>query len=264
MDELPQETIGEIATCLDEYDLRNLSLVSHTFVAESQRQIFRTIAFHHSRIFLQWYQRITPVHPIIPFYVKSFFISFGPGFHNPPTQDEQDCYMMASKIFASFANLERIHLHNLTLSQPHQFSMVSNFSVSAPSLQYLRIDESRCSPGLMAKFIYLFPHLDDLYMENVKPTDIQPYNFPTHPPSFRGYGRFTPGSQYGSHLRRFPFRFKDLHLDLFTTDRAAVLDEQTVSTLNEFFVTCAPTLEHLTFYGGPPPLYPPLEIIESI
>ena len=45
MDELPQETMCEIASYLDEYDLRGFSLISRVFVAESQHLLFRTIAF---------------------------------------------------------------------------------------------------------------------------------------------------------------------------------------------------------------------------
>lgn len=142
MDELPRETICEIASYLDEYALRNFSLISHAFVAESQRQLFRTIAFHDHRIFLRWYWKIMPVHPIISFYTRTFLISFSVGFYNPPTQDGPDCCTMAPEIFASFANLERIHLHNLALSHPHQLSMVSNLSASAPSLRSRQIHDS--------------------------------------------------------------------------------------------------------------------------
>ena len=89
-------------------------------------------------------------------------------------------------------------------------------------------------------------------MEAVTTTDDEPYDLPTHPPSFQGHGRFTLVNDYRSHLRRFPLRFKDLYLDPFGIYPSEVLlGKQIVSTLNGFFVTCAPTLEHLTLYGRP-------------
>ena len=249
MSQLPQETICAIASYLDSHNLRKLSSISRAFVAESQRQLFRTVGFYHHHHFLRWYRTITPAHPIIPSYVRTFVIFFSMGFYNPPTQDEPDCYIMASKIFASFTKLERIFLRNLKLCYPHQLSMVTNFSASAPSIRSLRIEASQCSPGLMAKFIYLFPHLDYLHMEMIGITDNKPYGLPTPSPSFQGHGRLTLASDYCSHLRHLPLCFKHLYLTFYLSGPPGVLDERNISILNDFFVTCAPTLEHLTLCG---------------
>lgn len=83
---------------------------------------------------------------------------------DPPSEDEPDCYIMTSEIFASLTKLEKIFLRNLAFSHPHQLFIVSNFSVSAPSIRSLRIDARQCSPSLMTQFIYLFPsHGNDQY-----------------------------------------------------------------------------------------------------
>ena len=251
MVELPQETICAIASHLDKYDLRNFSLISRSFVAESQRKLFRTVMFTHHRSFLRWHQKITPAHPIIPSYIRTFVIFFSIGFYHPSTEEESNCEGMASEIFASLTKLEEIFLRNLTLRYPHQLSMVSNFSASAQSLRSLRIEASQCSPGLMTKFVYLFPHLDNLHMEMVGTTDDIPYDLPTPSPSFRGRGRLTIAGDYCSHLRFLPLRFNHLYLTFFVISPRGILVEQNVSILNELFKVCAPTLEHLTLCGEP-------------
>jgi len=252
MGELPQETICAIASHLDKHDLRNFSLISRAFVAESQRQLFRTVVFYHHRSFHQWYRTITPAHPIIPSYIRTFVVFFSVVFYSPPTGDEQDCRIMVSEIFNSFTKLEEITLRNLSLRSPHQLSMVSNFSASAPSVRSLRIEASHCSPGLMVKFIYLFPNLDDLHMEMVSTTDDEPYDLPTPSPSLRGRGRLIVAGDFCSHLRFLPLRFKHLYLTFLLISPWRVPLEQNVSALNEFFVVCAPTLEHLTICGESP------------
>ncbi|KAF9650548.1 hypothetical protein BDM02DRAFT_1390877 [Thelephora ganbajun] len=252
MGELPQETICAIASCLDKHDLRNFSLISRAFVPESQRQLFRTVVLYHHRHFLRWCRIITPVHPTIPSYVRTFIVFFSIGFYNPPSVSEQDSHVAASEMFASFTKLGEIFLRNLTLRYPHQLSMVSNFSVSAPSLRSLRIEASQCSPGLMAKFIHLFPHLDDLHVEMVSITDDEPYDLPTTSLSLRGHGRFTLSDGYCSHIRFLPLCFKHLYLTFLLNPRGT-LAERNPLILNEFLITCAPTLEYLTLCGESPP-----------
>ena len=255
MGELPQETICAIASHLrDKRDLCNFSLISRAFVAESQRLLFRTVVFHNHRCFHQWYRTITPAHPIIPSYIRTFVVLFDIMFHDPPTGDDPENYIMASEIFTSFTKLEEISLHELTLRDPGHLWVVSNFSVSAPSVRSLRIEDSQCSPGLVVKFIYLFPHLDDLHMEAISTTDRAPYDIPTPSPSLRGRGRLTLADDFCSHLRFLPLRFKRLHLTFLLLNQWGAPLEQNVSILNEFFVACAPTLECLTLYGESPPL----------
>ena len=249
MGQLPQETICAIASYLDGRNLCNLSLISRAFVAESQRQLFRKVEFRYRRLLLRWYRRITPTHPIIPSYVRTFATFFTIGYYSLPAENEPDCFIMASEIFASFTKLEDIFLRDLTLRYPHQFSVVKNFSASAPNIRSLRIQTSQCSPGLMAKFICLFPHLDDLQLETITITDNEPYDLPTPSPSFRGHGRFTLANDYCPHLQHLPLRFKHLDLTFSPFNLSGILDEGEVSTLNDFFVTCAPTLEHLTLCG---------------
>lgn len=252
MGELPQETICAIASHLDKHNLRNFALTSRAFVAESQRQLFRTVVFIHHRHFLRWSRIITPTHPIIPSYIRTFVIFFDPGFSNPPTGNEPESCTLASEMFASFAKLEEISLRNLTLRSPDQLSIVSNFSVSAQSVRSLRIEASQCSPGLVTKFIYLFPRLDDLHLEMVSTTDDEPYDLPTPSPSFRGCGRITLAGDYSSHLRFFPLHFQHLYLTFFLVNNSwEIPPERNISVLNDFFVTCAPTLEHLTLCGEP-------------
>lgn len=264
MGELPQETICAIASNLDDHNLRNLSLISRAFVAESQRQLFRKVGFYHHRHFLQWYRTITPAHPVIPSYTRTFVIFFSIGFYNQQTEDEPDCCIMTSEIFASFKNLEEILLRNLSLRYPHQLSMVTNLSASALSVRSLQIQTSQCSPGLMAKFIYLFPRLDDLHMDMINITDNKPYDLPTPSPSFQGRGRLMLASDYCSHLRHFPLRFKHLHLTFFPFNLSGVLNGRNVSILNDFFITCATTLEHLTLCGENSSSSSMLEILELI
>jgi len=249
MGELPQETICAIASYLDKHDLRNFSLISRAFVAESQRQLFRTVVFSHYFHFLRWCKVITHGHPIIPSYIRVFIIFFSTWFSGPPTKNESDCYIMASRVFASFPNLEEIFLRSLTLRYPHQFSMVSNFCASAQSVRSLRIEASQCSPGLMTKFICLFPQLDDIHMEMVNATDGEPYDLPTPSPSFRGRGRITLAGDYCQHLRFLPLRFKYLYLTSFLFKPRGLPVEHNVSVLNDFIIICSPTLEHLTLCG---------------
>ena len=253
MGELPQETICAIASHLDKDDLRNFSLISRAFVAESQRQLFHTVVFYHHHKLLRWHRKITPAHPIIPSYVRSFVIFFSVGFYNRSAENEPYYHIVASEIFASFTKLEEIFLRGLTLFYPPQLAMVSNFSVSAPTMRSLRIEASQCSPGLMVKFIYLFPHLDDLQMDSVTATDDEPYDFPTSSPSFRGHGRLTLVGSYCSHLPLLPLRFKHLYLTFTLFNRRGALVEKNIHILNDFFITCAPTLEHLALCGKFPP-----------
>jgi len=256
MGELPQETICAIASHLDKHELRKFSLISRAFVAESQRQLFRTVVFFHHRHFLRWSRIITPTHPIIPSSIRTLIIFFDKEFFDPSTEDKPHIRALASETFASFTKLEEIHLRNLSLCDPHQFSTLSNFSTSAQSVQSLRIEASRCSPGLMTKFIYLFPHLDNLYMEMVSVSDDEPYDLPTPSPSFQGRGRLILSGDYTSYLRFLPLRFRHLYITfhLLNSWRAPV--EQSISKLNDLFITCAPTLEHLTICGESPSSHP--------
>jgi len=247
MGELPQETICAIASYLDKHDLRKFSLISRAFVAESQRQLFRTVVFFHHPHFLRWSRIITPTHPTIPSSIRTLTIFFNEGFFDPSTEDEP--HALASETFASFTKLEEIHLRNLTLYDSRQFSTLSNFSASALSVQSLRIEASRCSPGLMTKFIYLFPHLANLHMEMVSVSDDEPYDLPTPSPSFQGRGRLILADDYTSHLRFLPLRFRRLDLTFYLLNSWRVPAEQSISKLNDLFITCAPTLEHLTICG---------------
>jgi len=105
----------------------------------------------------------------------------------------------------------------------------------------------------MTKFIYLFPHLDNLHMEMVSVSDDEPYDLPTPSPSFRGRGRLILAGDYTSHLRFFPLRFRHLALTFYLLPNSwHVPVEQSISKLNDFFITCAPTLEHLTISGESP------------
>jgi hypothetical protein len=249
MGEIPQETISAIASYLDNHSLRNLSLISRAFVAESQRQLFRRVELCKHRHFQRWYRKITPAHPIIPFYVRTLTVDFAVGFYYTPTRNGSD-YDIAPEIFTSFTKLEEIFLCGLTLCHPQYLSMLTNFSASAPSIRSLRIETIQCSPSLMTKFIYLFPHLDNLRIEKAVVTEDKPYDLPTPSPSFQGHGRFTiTRSDYCPHLLHLPLRFKCLYLAFYLLNLAQDLDEQNASILNDFFVTCAPTLEHLTLRG---------------
>ena len=260
MGELPQETICAIASHLDKHDLRKFSLISRAFVAESQRQLFRTVVFFHHPHFLRWSRIITPTHPIIPSSIRTLTVFFDVEFFDPSIADGPHIRALASETFASFTKLEEIHLRNLALCDPHQLSTLSNFSASAQSVQSLRIEASRCSPGLMAKFIHLFPHLDNLHMENVSVSDDEPYDLPTPSPSFRGRGRLILTGDYTSHLRFFPLRFRHLDLTFYLLNSWQVPVEQSIIRLNDFFITCGSTLEHLTISGESPSSCPILEI----
>lgn len=265
MGELPQETICAIASHLYKHDLRNFSLISRAFVAESQRQLFRTVVFFHHPHFLRWSRIITPAHPIIPSSIRTLTIFFSQVFFDQSTEDEPNIRALASETFASFTKLEEIHLRNVTLCNPRQLSTLSNFSASAQSVQSLRIEASRCSPGLMTKFIYLFPHLDNLHMESVSVSDDEPYDLPTASPSFQGRGRLILAGDYTSHLRFLPLRFRHLDLTFYLLPSWQVPVEQSISKLNDLFITCAPTLEHLTISGeSPHPSHPIPEILIQI
>lgn len=262
MGELPQETICAIASYLDKRDLRNFSLISRDFVAESQRQLFHTVLFFHHHHPLRWARIITPTHLIIPSYIRSFIGFFTEGFFDPPTGDGPDTCALAAGMFASFVNLEEIYLRNLTLCNPHQLSTLSNLSASAQSVRSLRIEASQCSPGLMVKFIYLFPRLDNLHIDAVRISDDEPYDIPTPSPSFQGRGRIILTGDYSSHLRFLPLRFKQLYLTFFLFNSWRIPVEQNITALNGLFVTCASTLEHLSLCGQYPSSHPMPKVLK--
>lgn len=115
---------------------------------------------------------------------------------------------MALEMSACVTNFKEIFLHGLTVRYPHWYlSMPSSLSASVPGMRSLCIEASRCSPRVMAKFIYPFPRLDDLRARIGGITDYELYD-PPSPPSFEDTVGFTIKGNCTAHFRFLSLRFK--------------------------------------------------------